>query len=112
MLVAESDGVIVGSGDLRQLSPARCAHVGVLAVGVHPEHQRRGIGRALVSALIEHARAAGLLRLELYVRADNPRAIALYRSLGFEHEGTRARFVRLPDGTFVDDWIMARFIDV
>lgn len=110
LLVDDSAGTLVGSASLRQLPPARCAHVGVLALGVHPERQRRGVGRALMHALIERAREAGLTRLELYVRADNERAIALYRSCGFEHEGTRARFVRLADGTLLDDWIMVRFL--
>jgi len=108
-LVAELDGRIVGAAELRQLAPALVHHVGVLSISVHPEYQRRGIGRALMTALVEHAEACGLERLELYVRADNERAHALYRALGFAHEGTRARFVRLPDGRYVDDWIFVRF---
>lgn len=109
--VTEPSPRIVGSADLRQLGPARCHHVGSLSVGVHPEFQRRGIGRALMLHLIGHATSFGLLRLELYVRSDNREAQALYRSLGFTHEGTRARFIRLDDGTFIDDLIFARFLD-
>ena len=101
---------IVGSADLRQLEPARCHHVGVLSVGVHVDFQRRGLGRALMRRLIDHARSCGLFRLELYVRADNVEAHALYRSLGFRHEATRARFVRLLDGTFIDDLIFVLFL--
>ena len=44
--------------------------------------------------------------VELQVRADNPRAIALYRSHGFEHEGTRRALVRADDGRLVDDLVM------
>ncbi len=111
-LVAEVDGLggLAGSARLDQLGPARLRHVGVLSLGVHPAMQRHGIGRALMDALIDHARASGILRLELYVRADNPRARSLYRSLGFEDEGVRERFVRLDDGGFVDDVIMRRFL--
>jgi ribosomal protein S18 acetylase RimI-like enzyme len=61
----------------------------------------------LMRRLIDHGAARGLERLELYVRADNAPARALYRELGFAHEGTRARFVRLEDGTFVDDLIFS-----
>ena len=104
--VLEPARVLAGSATLDRLVPGFLRHVGVVAIGIDPAHQHRGAGRALVEALIAHARAHGLARLELYVRADNPRAIALYRSLGFEHEGTRRRFVRLPDGTYVDDWVM------
>lgn len=109
--VAEVDGVVAGSADLRQLAPALCRHVALFSIGVHPGYQRRGIGRALMSAVVEHARSTDLERIELYVRADNERAHALYRSFGFTHEGTRARFVRLPDGRYVDDWIFALFLE-
>lgn len=112
-VVAETvdDGCVVGSADLRQLAPARCLHVGLLSVGVAPAFQRLGVARAMMEFLVEHARMCGLLRLELYVRADNDRAQALYRSLGFAHEGTRARFIRARDGSFVDDHIFVRFLD-
>jgi len=53
----------------------------------------------------------GISRLELYVRADNVAAQALYRGLGFVHEATRARFIRLDDGTFIDDFVYRRFLD-
>jgi len=60
--------------------------------------------------LIDHARTQRLVRLELYVRADNTRAHALYLSLGFTHEGTRARLIRLDDGTYVDDFTFSMFL--
>jgi putative acetyltransferase len=101
---------IAGSAVLQHLGPARCHHVGVLSLGVHPDFQRKGVGRALMQYLIDHARASGLERLELYVRADNERARALYTSLGFQHEATRVRFVKLEDGTYVDDLILALFL--
>jgi ribosomal protein S18 acetylase RimI-like enzyme len=110
-VVAEIDGRIVGTAGVRQLRPTRCRHVGVLWLGVHPLYHRRGIGRALMSHLIEHARAHGLSRLELYVRSDNASALALCRAVGFVHEATRARFVRLDDGTLIDDFIYCRFLE-
>jgi putative acetyltransferase len=109
-VVAEAGGRIVGRAFLKQLAPARCDHVGVLSVGVHPDHQRKGVGRALMKHLIEHARTCDLERLELCVRSDNAPAQALYASLGFVHEATRARFIKLADGTYVDDFIFVRFL--
>jgi ribosomal protein S18 acetylase RimI-like enzyme len=44
----------------------------------------RGIGRALTEAVIERARERGCRRVELDVNSENPAALALYRSLGFE----------------------------
>lgn len=108
--VAEIAPDVVGTSALRQLGPARCRHVGMVSVGVHPAAQRLGLGRALMKYVVEHARARRLERLELYVRADNERAQALYRSLGFWHEGTRARFVKLESGEYVDDLIFSLFL--
>ncbi len=110
-LVAEDQGAIAGQATISKLSAAYLSHVGMLAMGVHPDHQRRGWGRKLLRALLARAPELGILRLELYCRADNNRAQALYRSEGFVHEGTRKRLVRLPDGTFVDDYVMVRFFD-
>ena len=42
-----------------------------------------GLGRALVSECISHARARGCLRIELDVQADNAPALALYERSGF-----------------------------
>lgn len=97
----------VAAAELRVLSPRRCSHVGLLSVGVHPSWQGKGLGRALMGALIDHGRTFGLRRLELCVRADNARAIALYESLGFTTEGIRRNFIALDDGSFADDLLMA-----
>jgi ribosomal protein S18 acetylase RimI-like enzyme len=43
-----------------------------------------GLGRALVEAVVERARARGCRRVELDVNSENPAAQALYRSLGFD----------------------------
>jgi len=88
-------------------------HVAVLGIGVHPEAQGRGLGRALLTHLLAWARdhrdpdGDRVIRVELYTRADNHRALALYRALGFELEGTRRAFVRRDDGALVDDCMMA-----
>lgn len=108
--VAELAGAVVAHASLRQLAPARCRHVGVLAIGVAAAARRRGVAAALLGYLVDHAAACGLERLELTVRADNAPAHALYRRLGFVRESTRARFVRLDDGRYVDDLVMVRFL--
>src|SRR5579863_5861597 len=75
---------------------ARSAHLGsrmprpapgsayVANVAVAPSHRRRGIGRALLIAQIDRARADGRRALELDVALDNVHARKLYESLGFE----------------------------
>jgi ribosomal protein S18 acetylase RimI-like enzyme len=50
---------------------------------VHPRARRRGVGRALVAAVVERARAAGARRVILQTGAPQPESIALYRAQGF-----------------------------
>jgi L-phenylalanine/L-methionine N-acetyltransferase len=108
-LVAVAGGQIVGMAGLHTLQPSpRRAHVRLLGIGLAPEWQGRGLGRRMMLRLLDWAdRWAGVLRIELHVHADNERAIALYRSLGFVEEG-RHRGYALKDGRYVDSISMAR----
>jgi L-phenylalanine/L-methionine N-acetyltransferase len=109
-LVAVVDGQIVGSGGLQRFSGRR-AHVGRIGMGVHDAWRNRGIGTALLAALIEAAdRWLGLRRLELNVYIDNEQAIRLYRRFGFDMEGTHRAFA-LRDGVLVDAFAMARVVE-
>jgi ribosomal protein S18 acetylase RimI-like enzyme len=51
---------------------------------VAPEARREGVGRTLVEAVAARARERGCRRVELDVNSENPAAMALYRSLGFD----------------------------
>ncbi len=62
---------------------------------VHPECRGRGIGRMLLGYAIGQARADGVIRITLLSDADNERAHALYRKLGFTHSPMRAMRLRL-----------------
>jgi ribosomal-protein-alanine N-acetyltransferase len=57
------------------------AHLALLCV--QASHQRLGIGRRLVDWLVESAQVAGIASIGLELRADNERAYAFYRTLGF-----------------------------
>ena len=61
----------------------------ILSVGVHPQRQRRGIGRILVEAVIRAAESAGGEAVTLEVAEDNLSAQALYASVGFDVVGRR-----------------------
>lgn len=106
-LVADRNGQIVGSAALAPQTKRR-AHVGAIGMGVHDDFRRRGIGRALLVALLDVADDwLGLRRVELEVNVDNEAAIGLYRSLGFAVEGT-ARQSILRAGVLIDAHWMAR----
>lgn len=62
------------------------ASIPELTIGVLGEHRGRGIGRALLNALLANARAAGFPALSLSVERTNP-AAALYERVGFRKVG-------------------------
>jgi RimJ/RimL family protein N-acetyltransferase/predicted enzyme related to lactoylglutathione lyase len=107
MFVAVRHGEVVGVAGLH-VAAGRRRHVGELGVAVAPAHQRKGVGTALMGALLELADGwLGLRRVELQVVADNERARRLYERLGFEVEG-RLRGFFVSEGRLLDVWAMAR----
>lgn len=100
---------IVGSATLSTTPDRpRRAHAGSIGMAVHDAFHGRGVGAALLAALLEHAdKWLGLTRVELTVWQDNTRAITLYERFGFEREGVLRRY-GLRDGDYVDAVTMAR----
>jgi ribosomal protein S18 acetylase RimI-like enzyme len=106
--VAEDAGRIVGWCDVSRDSVPTYAHEGMLGMGVLEEYRGRGVGERLIRAALDAAAGAGLERVVLSVYASNTRAAALYRKVGFVHEGTRVRGRKL-DGIYDDVHLMAFF---
>jgi mycothiol synthase len=78
--VAESRDEIVGFLLARRWRDEAVGYVDLL--GVHPGHQRRGLGSALLQEAFRRFAAAGLLETQLGVASDNPRALVLYERAG------------------------------
>jgi ribosomal protein S18 acetylase RimI-like enzyme len=68
------------------------AHLALLAVA--PPYRQRRVGSRLVAWLEQPARIAGLEKVRLEARADNPGALLFYRRLGFEATGRAAGYNR------------------
>jgi [ribosomal protein S18]-alanine N-acetyltransferase len=68
------------------------AHLALLAV--RPNQQQRGLGALLISWLEKPALVAGIERIRLEARADNPNAIGFYRKQGFRESGRIAGYYR------------------
>ncbi|MGH6741140.1 MAG: GNAT family N-acetyltransferase [Bradyrhizobium sp.] len=103
---ALSDGAVVGWCDALPKPLPIHRHVGVLGMGLLPAFRGLGIGRRLLQRALEAARAGGLSRVELTVREDNPGAIALYESAGFEAEGVQRNAFKV-DGRYHNLIMMA-----
>lgn len=92
-------------------APPECRHAGTFGVSVLAPHRGQGIGRQLLTALIEWAAAHRTVRrLELEVLSNNPRAEALYTRFGFSVEGRRQRAVATPGGGYLDAIMMAKWV--
>lgn len=109
VLVAELDGRVVGYGKIEHPTPLPAsAHVWhVTGLAVDPACEGRGVGRALMEALIDTARERGGRRITLRVFAPNERARRLYERLGFELEGVLRGEFMVGNGEYVDDLLMA-----
>jgi mycothiol synthase len=68
----------------------------IYAMGVDPEFQGQGFGKAVTIAGLAHLRRKGLMSAMLYVDAENLSAIELYSELGFSEWGRDVMY-RLPN---------------
>ena len=79
-ILAELDGQLAGTGALTTVAPG----VGqMVRVSVDTAQRRHGIGRAIVTQLVEAARQRGYRRIQIETNNDWADAIGLYSSCGF-----------------------------
>jgi ribosomal-protein-alanine N-acetyltransferase len=70
----------------------------LLDIAIDQGHQRKGIGRKLLEAMLSLARHENMRRMVLEVRSTNQAAIALYRACGFEKIGLRRDYYPATNG--------------
>jgi [ribosomal protein S18]-alanine N-acetyltransferase len=105
LVVAENaDGGVVGYAAL-SVAPDTAD---VLRVVVAADHRRAGVGTALLSALLAHARACGSRAVLLEVEAGNLAALGLYERFGFEPISHRAAYYADGGGAVVMRAVLAR----
>lgn len=78
--VVRDHGALIGFGIMQYGDES--AHLALLAV--HPGQRNRGLGSRLLAWLEKPARVAGIARIDVEARADNPLAIEFYRRQGYE----------------------------
>jgi len=95
-VAVDSDtGRILGWTAVKPVSE-RAAYAGVVehAVYVHPDAHQRGLGAALLTALIDSTEAAGIWTLQSGIFPENTASLALHHRLGFRTVGVRERVGR------------------
>jgi [ribosomal protein S18]-alanine N-acetyltransferase len=90
-VAARVDDKLVGYGGIARLGRKKPYEYEIHTIGVDAAYQGKGIGRQLLTALLEYANG-GTIFLE--VRTDNDAAISLYESVGFVRVGMRRRYYR------------------
>ncbi len=89
----------------------KARHSGFFGISVHPKMRNEGIGRLMISALLDWARKHPFIeRVELSAFSHNENGLHLYRSLGFREEGRKIRAGRLDSGEYVDMILMNQFV--
>ncbi len=88
---------------------ARAVYAGVVehSVYVGAAARGRGVGKALMAALIESVTAAGIWTLQAAVFPENTSSLALHRAAGFRVVGVRERIARR-DGVWRDVLLLER----
>lgn len=77
------------------------------SIYVHPDHVGKGVGKALLTALVEAAETAGFRQMLAVIGGGEPASVALHASLGFEQAG-RMRSVGRKFGCWLDSVYMQR----
>lgn len=81
----------------------------ILTLAVAPAARGRGLGRALLQAVIRRTAEMGAASLFLEVGADNPAALALYAGLGFTRVGMRKAYYNGGDALVLRLSLPAKF---
>ena len=101
----DDDGRVLGWAAASAVSD-RCAYAGVIehSVYVDPAAHGRGVGRALLDALLDSAAAGGVWTVQSGIFPENSASIALHAAAGFRVVGTRERLGRMTYGPLAGQW--------
>jgi RimJ/RimL family protein N-acetyltransferase len=110
-LLAVLEEIIVGTLTFQAGTRPRVRHAGELGLSVLRAYWGIGIGSSLMDSLLEWSRSGNVItKIDLRVRADNERAIALYRRKGFVVEGTLKNEINLK-GVYHDNLWMGLILE-
>jgi RimJ/RimL family protein N-acetyltransferase len=110
-LVAEYDKRIIGYAVIYKYPHQRRKGIGDLAIYLHQDFQKAGLGTAMTEKLLELAKKERMHKIELGVVADNEVAKSLYQKFGFKTEGVSKDSFFGFDGKYHDVVHMGLILD-
>jgi GNAT superfamily N-acetyltransferase len=109
LVAVDDDGAVVGTAEIHPNFGGPAAHIANAGFMVDPGRAGRGVGRALAEHAVAVARADGYRAMQFNAVVEtNTRAVALWRSLGFEVLATVPEAFDHPAHGFVGLHIMYR----
>jgi L-amino acid N-acyltransferase YncA len=111
-LVARAGGRIVGWDALSPVTE-RCVHSGVAEVSLYvaASARRRGVGSALLTALIEGAEQCGIWTLQGGIFPENLASLGLVKKHGFREVGRREKLGKMLYGPLAGTWRDVVFVE-
>lgn len=110
-ILAEYDGEIIGYLDFHNGHRQRIKHQGSFGMSVLKEFRNQGVGRALLTVLLDWAKEnPSIEKVCLEVVADNTIALRLYRNFGFVDEGRKSKAIKIDEQIYYDLILMACFV--
>ncbi len=109
IFVAEDNNQLIGYISADGGNYKRNRHSVYIVMGIIQAYTGQGIGTKLFEELEKWAYRNKIHRLELTVMVHNKAAIALYKKIGFEVEGTKKHSLFI-DGSYVDEYYMAKLL--
>ncbi len=109
LFVAVDGQAIVGQADCRGGAHSKDRHTGLLGIVIRDGWREEGLGRTLMTRVLEWMRARGFRKAVLSVFSTNARARRLYESLGFQVEGVRNRMYLIRN-EYVDEVVMGLWL--
>ena len=81
----------------------------ITTIGVHPNHQRKGVGQMMMNRMVEESISHRCLTMSLEVRVSNEKAISLYKKNGFEIVALRKNYY---EDNHEDAYLMIKQMEV
>lgn len=107
--ISEGEQIIGGAGFYAQPPGMRLSHIATFFLYLDPSYWGRGIGKSAIRFLEDEIKTRGYHKMECMVVDTNPRAISLYKRMGYLEEG-RKREAFLIEGHYKDLLLMGKIL--